>query len=182
MKFVYQVIGFILAGFLLFGVVAWRDREAEKRIRNEMQIAKRDTVIVELTDTLKVRDVRYVQGKTVFRDVAANPLSGRTDVINACNQVILSCDAVRATNDTLRDSLTKQIDALRKLKEKKPPRLSAYALAGYDWMNAAPLAQVGGDARILGPLSVTGYIEGSRATGAEKINARGVVGLKFTFR
>ncbi len=177
-----QVAAFLAIGLMLWGVFAWRDRSMLKKMRDEMAVARRDTVIVTLTDTLRQRDSVYLAGRTVYRDAVRNPGSTRDDIIRTCNQVVLSCDSVRATNGALRDSLTAQVAALRAMKARKPPRLSAFALGGYDWLNGRPLAQLGGEARIVGALSLVGYIEAAQGPADEKLQTRGVVAAKFTFR
>ncbi len=177
-----QLAAFLVAGLVLVGVISWRDRSMLKKMRDEMAIARRDTVIVTLTDTLRQRDSVYLAGRTVYRETVRNPGSTRDDIIRSCNQVVLACDSVRSTNTALRDSLTAQVDALRAMRERKPPRLSAFALGGYDWLNGRPLAQAGVEARIVGALSVTAYVEAAQGPADEKLQTRGVVAAKFSFR
>lgn len=186
-KLFIQLGAFILAGLLLWGVFAWRDRQLVKTIRAEMGIMKRDTVIAQLDDRRVQRDAAYSGSVRTYTDVrdrtlGANPTNRpAAEIAKAGDAVVTSANQLRAVNDTLRDSLKTQVKEVKKLKAITPPRFSAFALAGYDWLNAQPLGQVGGDIRIAGPLSITGYLEASKGQ-TEKIDARGVVAAKFTFR
>lgn len=188
MKVVYGFLTFILGGVVLWSVVAWRDRELVKRIKSEMSITARDTAILGLDDRREIRDAGYVRSVGNYRDVRdrtlrANPTNQPArDVASAADVVVDSADALRAVNDTLRDSLVAQVKAVKDLKKKAPPRISAFVLGGYDWFNSTPIAQAGAEVRVGGPLSVTAYVEAARGDDAEKIRSRGVVAAKFTFR
>jgi hypothetical protein len=181
MKIVYGFAAFILLGLLGWFGLAAHDRGLEKRLRAELGIAKRDSAIATLDSSRIVRDTVYLRGRTVFREVAANPTSTKADVVMACTEALRRCDVVRATNDSLRDSLTAQVSALRKLKAKKPPRLSLYGSALYDFVNGGALGRAGVDLRLLGPLSVTGEIEAAPQSDYS-FKSRAVAGLRFTFR
>jgi hypothetical protein len=181
MKILYRFAAFIAVGLLGWLGLVVHDRALEKRLRDELAIAKRDTVIRIMGDSLRARDTVYLRGRTVFREVAANPASTKADVVMACTEALRRCDVVRATNDSLRDSLTAQVSALRKLKAKKPPRLSLYGSALYDFVNGGALGRAGVDLRLLGPLSVTGEIEAAPQSDYS-FKSRAVAGLRFTFR
>lgn len=189
-KLLIQLGAFIVAGFVLWGVFAWRDTRLEKKLRSEMAISKRDTAITELTERQQKRDTVYigtVRTYTTVRDkvLAANPENKPAkEIADAADDVVAQGDSLRAINDTLTDSLRKQVKEVKKLKALVPSRISGYALAGYDWYNAKPLAQVGGDMRIVGPFSVTAYLEAAKAekNAPEPVVTRGVIAAKFTFR
>jgi hypothetical protein len=181
MKILYGFAAFVAVGLLGWLGLGLHDRALEKRLRAELGIAKRDSAIATLDSSRIVRDTVYLRGRTVFREVAANPASTKPQIIKACTEALNACDRVRATNDTLRDSLNAQIKALRKLKAMKPPRLSLYGSALYDFVNGGALGRAGVDLRLLGPLSVTGEIEAAPQTDYS-FKSRAVAGLRFTFK
>lgn len=188
-KGLYALLAFVVGGFVLWLMWTYVIKKGiEDSVRESIQLAGGDSAIARQEDRVTRVDTVYrtqLREYPVYRDrlVAANPDNKPlADLAGRCDQLILTCEGRVAAGDALADTLRAQIEQLKDMKERKPPRLSAYALAGYDWMNSNPLAQVGGEARILGPLSITAWIEGARTKADEKMQARGVVALRFTFR
>lgn len=187
-KALVAVGAFILAGFALAGFVAWHDRRLVDQVKAESSVARRDTVIADLGIRQREKDTVYigtVRTYTQVRDrtLAANPNNQPAhEIAKAADKVVASGDSLRAVSDTLRDSLTAQVTAIKKLKKLVPARASAFVLGGYDWYNAEPVAQVGGDFRVVGSFSVTGFLEVARGDAPDRIKSRGVIAAKFTFR
>jgi hypothetical protein len=180
-KILYGFLAFIFAGLLAwYGVARFVDYKLKEHDAQQA-IAKRDSSIATLDSSRIVRDTVYLRGRTVFREVAANPASTKPEIIRACTEALNACDVVRATNDSLRDSLKAQVGAWRKMKGKKPPRLSLSAAALYDFVNKQTLGRVGVDFRVVGPLSVTTEIEAAPQSNYS-FKSRAVAGVRFTFR
>jgi hypothetical protein len=180
-KILFGFLAFIFAGLLVWYAVA---RFVDYKITEhdvQERIAKRDSSIASLDSSRVVRDTVYIRGRTVFREVAANPASKKPDVIRACTDALNACDVVRATNDSLRDSLKAQVKTLRSMKAKKPPRFSLSATALYDFVNKQTLGRAGVDFRVVGPFSVTTEIEAAPQSNYS-FKSRAVAGVRFTFR
>lgn len=191
---------FTIAFLILGGAAVFLKGRYDKQIIEDHDanrvVVTRDTAITALVDRQQARDVGYVRSVGTYRDVRDRTLRDNPDnqpardIAVVADVVIDSADALRAVNDTLRDSLVTQVAAVKKLKKQIPPRISAYIMGGMDFISTQPIVQGGGEARIVGPLSVVGYVEAARATKApndtvrirDRIEARGVVALKFTFR
>jgi hypothetical protein len=181
MKILYGFAAFVAV--VLFGWLGLKihDRNLLNDASAKATIAKLDTAIARFDSARKVRDTVYLHDRTEFRTIVANPASTKAEVVKACNQLILSCDVLRATNDSLVDSLKAQRKTLKSMKERQPPRLSFNASALYDFVNGGALGRAGVDLRLLGPLSVTGEIEAAPQSDYS-FKSRAVAGLRFTFK
>jgi hypothetical protein len=181
MKILYGFLAFVAVGLLGWFGLKVHDRNLLNDASAKVTIAKLDTAIARFDSARKVRDTVYLHDRTEFRTVVANPASTKAEVVKACNQLIFSCDVLRATNDSLVDSLKAQRKTLKSMKMRQPPRLSFYGLAAFDFVNKQGIGRAGTDFRILGPISITGEFE-ALPQSDYSVKSRAIAGLKFTFR
>lgn len=129
------------------------------------------------TDTV-IRELVSVKGDSVSK-VAA--VQAATTVKKSCDAVVLSCQQRATIDDEIVDSLRAENGLLRHGKSVTEPRLSLYGEALYDPLRASPVLRAGASARLFGPVSLIGELEGSRAHG-DTVTGRILVGGRFTFR
>lgn len=177
-RLAWQALGLILVALSFMWWVSCHDKRILEAAKANERIATRDTVIAVMEGEAARRDTVYIQGRTIYRDVAANPASTKADVVRACNVIVAACDSVRSANTRLRDTLAVQVAELKKMKAIKPPRFSAFAEGLYDVVNTEWVARGGIDFRIVGPISLT--VAGEAQPKDSK--ARGLVGLRYTFK
>lgn len=193
MTFLYKVLtaigAFIVGGFVLLFLISRHDKKLVEEFKAAQKVHVADSIETNLapqSDSLRTVFVNQKVPYIVYRDrvIQEHP----TDTViktlaGKCDQLIITCEQRQRVDSVRIANLQGEVKTLKAIKEKKPPRASGFVLGGYDWYNAQPLAQVGGDFRIVGPLSVTGFVEGSRSIeSGSKLETRGVVGARFTFR
>lgn len=196
MRKLYTLGGGILVSLLIFivggfAVTLLKDRydqgviERHEREQKVHTFDSLDTDLGKKSDSLgaQLREVKvpYI----VYRDrvIHDNPAdTALRNLAGRCDQLILTCEARHSIDSARIANLKSEVDTLKRMTKSKPPRISAFALGGYDWYNQQQIVQLGGDVRIAGPLSVTGYLEAARGAEPERVRTRGVVAAKFTFR
>lgn len=182
------IIAFIVAGFLLVFVIDRHDKSIIEQVLAKQEVAANDSVERQLSPQSTALGIQYRELKVpyvVYRDrvIHDNPTDTALKTLaGRCDQLIVTCEQRHVIDSQRIANQADEISTLKKMKAQKPSRASAFLSAGYDWYNGKPLGQIGGDLRVAGPMSITGWLDASRGTKEEKIATRGVVALKFTFR
>lgn len=183
-RIVWEFIGI---GLLFFGVMQFKgcyDAGVIKRAEEKAAIDSGAVNIADAKDTLRIKDSTVITEKIRWIDVSRGAIASRpgdttvANLVRSCNQFIVSCESARKAAQAVIDSQDVQIKRLEKMKAMKPPRFSAFAEALYDVPNSEWLARGGVDFRIVGPISVTAVGEAQ----PKESKARGLVGLRYTFR
>lgn len=177
-RLAWQALGIIVFALGLWWFKGCYDERVIKEAKANERIATRDTVIAVMEGEAARRDTVYIQGRTIYRDVAASPTSTKADVVRACNVIVAACDSVRSANTRLRDTLAVQVAELKKMRKLTPPRFSAFAEALRDIPNDEWVARAGAEWRLVGPISlqVVGEVQ------PKDSRARALIGARYTFR
>lgn len=180
------LLSFFIAGWIIVFLVGRHDKRIVEEAKSAAKIAVFDSTgsaLAHQSDSVRVVYVDRYHTYTTVRDsiIKARPSdSGVASIVQRCDQVIVSC-AERAAVDSQRIANAQaEIKQLKAMKAVKPPRFSAYALAGMDVLRTEPIVQVGTDTRIVGPLSLAAFVEGAK--NKTDVQTRAVVALKFSFR
>lgn len=181
------LLTFFVAGWIIVFLIGRHDKRVVEEARSAAKVAVFDSTGVALAkqaDSVRVVYVDRYHTYTQIRDsiVKARPTdAGIVNLAGRCDQVIVSCseraavDSERIANDAA------EIKQLRAMKAVKQPRFSAYAIGGMDVLRTAPVVQLGAESRVVGPLSVVGFVEGAKEKTSD-VQTRAIVALKFTFK
>lgn len=182
------LLGFFLVGWLAVYLVHNHDKQVIEDSKSATAVQGFDstnTVLKVRGDSVRVVYVDRYHTYTTVRDSLVKAEPENKPLINLagrCDRVLFTCAEQHAVDSTRIANDSDEIKKLKAMKAASVPRVSLYALGGYDWMNKAALSQVGIDTRVVGPLSASVFIEAAQGDATERIKSRGVLAMKFTFR
>lgn len=187
-KLLGYFVGFVLGGLLLWGAIALHDRKLLESFKAEQKTAQHDSTeaaLAPVSDSLGRRVDSIKVPYIVYRDRVIHDHPNDTTILQAfgkCDQLILTCEERQRVDSARISNLQSEVKTLKGMKKQTAPRLSAFITGGMDFIASQPLIQAGGEARVIGPVSVTAFIQAARKNNENDIETRGVVGVRFTFR
>lgn len=181
------LLSFFAAGWIVVFLIGRHDKRVIEEAASAAKLAVFDStgsVLAHQSDSVRVVYVDRYHTYTTVRDsiVKARPAdSGVASIVQKCDAVILTCSERAAVDSQRISNAQDEIKQLKAMKAKSPPRVSAFALAGMDFLATKPLVQLGGEVRVAGPFSLTAFLEAAQGDTQERLKSRGVVAMKFTF-
>lgn len=182
------IIAFVVAGIVLTRIVSNHDKAIIEAAVAKQKVHENDStesVLAPRSDSIRTVYVDRWHTYTQVRDsiIRLRPNDSAVKVLaGRCDQLIVTCEERHAVDSTRIANLQGEVKTLKGMKAAKPSRASAFIIGGYDWYNKQPLAQVGGDYRLIGNFSATAFLETARGDAPDRLKTRGVLAAKFTFR
>ena len=179
---------FVVACLMLLGAWQYVKKGIRDSIKAEIKVAGFDSTekaLAPRSDSIGRVIEKQMVPYVVYRDRIVKEYATDTVIqgfVNSCQQLVVSCTERQLIDSARISNLQGEVKALKQVSKKPPPRISAFIIGGMDFIASQPIVQTGGEVRVVGPVSLTAFVEASRRNNQNDVDTKGVVALKFSFR